>query len=85
MAKKLIDAGTDLIIGHHPHRLQPVEIHKGKVIAYSLGNFIFDNPSIASCRTIILWVEIDKDKNISYKEIPCQMKNAQSFPKASES
>ena len=40
-AHKLIDAGADLIIGHHPHVLQGVEYYKGKVICYSLGNFSF--------------------------------------------
>lgn len=37
-----IDAGADLVIGNHPHRIQGVEIYKGKVIAYSHGNFVFD-------------------------------------------
>jgi poly-gamma-glutamate synthesis protein (capsule biosynthesis protein) len=37
-----IDSGADLVVGHHPHWIQPVEIYKGKVILYSLGNFIFD-------------------------------------------
>jgi len=41
MARELIDAGADLIVGHHPHVLQPVEQYKGKYIAYSLGNFVF--------------------------------------------
>ncbi len=36
-----IDAGADLVIGHHPHVLQGVEEYKGKMIAYSLGNFCF--------------------------------------------
>ncbi|RJP75083.1 MAG: CapA family protein [Desulfobacteraceae bacterium] len=39
IAKKLIDAGADLIIGHHSHSFQPFEIYKGKYIFYSLGNF----------------------------------------------
>jgi poly-gamma-glutamate capsule biosynthesis protein CapA/YwtB (metallophosphatase superfamily)/uncharacterized membrane protein (UPF0127 family) len=39
-----IDAGVDMVIGHHPHVLQPLEIYKGKYIFYSLGNFIFDQP-----------------------------------------
>lgn len=42
IAHKLIDNGVDLIIGHHPHVIQPVEIYKNKAIFYSLGNFIFD-------------------------------------------
>ena len=35
----LIDAGADVIVGHHPHSLQEVEIYRGKPIFYSLGNF----------------------------------------------
>jgi len=42
IAYKLIDNGADLIIGHHPHVIQPVEIYKNKAIFYSLGNFVFD-------------------------------------------
>ena len=37
----LIDAGADVIIGHHPHSLQEIEIYQGKPIFYSLGNFVF--------------------------------------------
>ncbi len=37
-----IDAGAELVIGHHPHVLQRVEKYKGKYIMYSLGNFVFD-------------------------------------------
>lgn len=40
-AHKLIDAGADMIIGHHPHTIQGVELYKGKYICYSLGNFSF--------------------------------------------
>ena len=36
-----IDAGADLVIGHHPHVLQEIEIYNGKLIFYSLGNFSF--------------------------------------------
>jgi poly-gamma-glutamate synthesis protein (capsule biosynthesis protein) len=38
----MIDAGASLIIGHHPHTPQPLERYHGGVIAYSLGNFVFD-------------------------------------------
>jgi gamma-polyglutamate biosynthesis protein CapA len=38
----LIDAGADVIIGHHPHVTEEKEVYKGKDIYYSLGNFIFD-------------------------------------------
>lgn len=42
LARKFIDAGADMIIGAHPHVVQEIEIYKGKLIAYSLGNFVFD-------------------------------------------
>lgn len=37
----LIEAGADVIVGHHPHSLQAVEVYRGKPIFYSLGNFVF--------------------------------------------
>lgn len=42
MARLAIDSGADLVVGHHPHVVEPLEEYKGKYIAYSLGNFIFD-------------------------------------------
>jgi poly-gamma-glutamate synthesis protein (capsule biosynthesis protein) len=41
-ARKLIEKGVSLIIGHHPHVLQGVERYRSGVIVYSLGNFVFD-------------------------------------------
>lgn len=40
LAHKLIDAGADIIIGHHPHCIQPIEVYNGHYIYYSIGNFI---------------------------------------------
>lgn len=37
----LIDNGADLILGHHPHVIEPIEIYKGKTIVYSLANFSY--------------------------------------------
>jgi len=42
MAHTFIDLGADLIIGAHPHIVQPVEIYNNRAIFYSLGNFLFD-------------------------------------------
>jgi poly-gamma-glutamate capsule biosynthesis protein CapA/YwtB (metallophosphatase superfamily) len=44
-ARKAIDCGADLILGHHPHILKGIEFYKGKVIVYSLGNFAIEQPS----------------------------------------
>lgn len=42
LAHIVIDNGADIVIGHHPHVMQDIEEYKGKLIVYSLGNFIFD-------------------------------------------
>ena len=42
LARLMIDAGADAVIGGHPHQLQDTERYKGKPIFYSLGNFVFD-------------------------------------------
>ena len=66
-ARSCIDNGADLVIGHHPHIVQRIEKHKDGWIAYSLGNFVFDQGfSEETMKSIILKVII-KDKKI--KEI----------------
>ena len=40
----LIDAGADVVVGHHPHYVQGIELYNGKLIFYSLGNFVFYQP-----------------------------------------
>jgi poly-gamma-glutamate synthesis protein (capsule biosynthesis protein) len=42
LGRALIDAGVDVVVGAHPHWVQPVEEYQGKLIFYSLGNFVFD-------------------------------------------
>jgi LAS superfamily LD-carboxypeptidase LdcB len=42
LAHTAIDNGADMVIGHHPHVIQDIQEYKGKIIIYSLGNFIFD-------------------------------------------
>lgn len=62
----MIDAGADIIMGHHPHIVQGIEIYKNKPIFYSLGNFIFTTSKVDICnKTIMANVEVDKEGNIS--------------------
>ena len=42
LARSMIDAGADAVIGGHPHVTQTVDLYKGRPIIYSLGNFVFD-------------------------------------------
>jgi poly-gamma-glutamate capsule biosynthesis protein CapA/YwtB (metallophosphatase superfamily) len=45
LGRQAIDWGADLVLGHHPHVLQELELRRGRLIAYSLGNFIFGSES----------------------------------------
>ncbi len=54
LGRKAIDWGADLVLGHHPHILQELERYKGKLIAYSLGNFTFGSESDKTNTSIIL-------------------------------
>ncbi len=63
-ARSAIDAGADLIIGHHPHTVQTVEKYKGKYIIYSLGNFVFDQMWSDETRLGAMAEIIFKDKKI---------------------
>ncbi len=51
--KNLIDRGADLIVGTHPHMLQPIERYNGGTIVYSLGNFCFGGNTHPENRTAI--------------------------------
>lgn len=50
MAHAIIDYGADIYVGHHPHRLQPIEEYNGKYILYSLSNFSFGGQPYLSDR-----------------------------------
>lgn len=80
LAKKLIDGGADVIMGHHPHVLQGVQIYKGKPIFYSLGNFVFGTKSEVTANTIIAQVNfVDKEIN-NIKIIPCSIVGGRPIP-----
>lgn len=55
VAHAAIDAGADLILGHHPHVLKAIEVYRGKVIFYSLGNFAMDSHSAVGKRNDPVW------------------------------
>lgn len=44
LGRALIDAGADVVCGHHSHTLHPIEIYRDRPIFYSLGNFLFERP-----------------------------------------
>lgn len=54
VAHQLIEGGVDMVIGHHPHVLQGIEQHADGLIAYSLGNFLFEYTALAPRLTGVL-------------------------------
>ena len=61
LAHRMIDAGVDLIVGHHPHVIQPIEIYKGKHIFYSLGNFILPQTFYADKKLVYRQQEVKNE------------------------
>ena len=67
-APELVDAGADLVIGDHPHCLQPIGVIRGVPVIYSLGNFWFNSKTID---TGMVEVVIDQTGIVSYQFVPC--------------
>lgn len=65
IARQIIEEGVDIILGHHSHTFQPVEIHDNGVIAYSLGNFIFHQWRPMNVESGILTITIVDQTNSS--------------------
>lgn len=74
MAHQYIDAGADAVIGAHPHVMQGLEYYKDKVIAYSLGNFIF---TTRTGNTAMLRINFSADGTQKAQLVPV---DASSFP-----
>lgn len=72
-AHQIIDAGADVILGHHPHVIQPIEIYNNKVIFYSLGNFLFDQTfSVATQQGLGVNIVL-KDDRVTYLLFPTEI------------
>lgn len=56
-AHAAINAGADLVLGHHPHTLEGIEVYKGKPILYSMGNFVFDQKEGERMESAVFQIE----------------------------
>ncbi|MDE6881210.1 MAG: CapA family protein [Oscillospiraceae bacterium] len=72
---RLVDAGADLVIGNHPHVLQPTEVYQGVHILYSLGNFCYGGHRRPENRTVIYQMRLTIDQGAVVSEevtlVPC--------------
>ena len=73
-AHAIIDAGADIIVGHHTHTLQTIENYKGKPIYYSIGNFIFDQTKPINTRTCLVQIKI-APTSVKVETIPVVIRN----------
>lgn len=85
LAHLAIDEGADVVVGHHPHVVQGIDEYKGKIIAYSLGNFCFGgNTHPTEMDTFIFQQKfiLDGKRNITnseYKVIPCRVSSETTY------
>ena len=80
LAKKLIDGGVDIIMGHHPHVLQGIEIYKGKPIFYSLGNFVFGTQGELTSNTMIAQINLVDGQMDNIEIIPFNIRLGRPVP-----
>lgn len=69
-AQAMIDAGADIIFGHHPHRMQPLEMVDGAAVFWSLGNFVWPRISDPSATTAVARAVVNPDGTIEACLIP---------------
>ena len=74
-AQTAIDAGASLVIGSHPHALLPIVEYNGGLIAYSLGNFVFDGFTGLTNATIVLHVTLTPSGVEDYSWTPVMIEN----------
>jgi poly-gamma-glutamate capsule biosynthesis protein CapA/YwtB (metallophosphatase superfamily) len=70
LGRQTIDFGADVVVGHHPHCLQPAELRGGGLIAYSLGNFVFNARSTPQRQTAILLITFRGPRLASARFLP---------------
>lgn len=74
LAHLACDAGADMVVGQHPHTIQPIEYYRGKLIAYSLGNFIFDQRFNEQVRQgFVMRTRLKKLCPVSIELLPCRI------------
>ena len=85
LAHSAIDNGADLVLGHHPHVLEGIEVYKGKNIVYSLGNFCFGGNSNPSDKDTMIFQQTFTVENGELKEdnvtniIPCSISSESGY------
>ncbi|MFK4307391.1 poly-gamma-glutamate synthesis protein (capsule biosynthesis protein) [Bacillus sp. RC242] len=83
LGRAMIDAGADIIIGHHPHVLQSVEVYKQGIIFYSLGNFVFDQGWTKTKDSALVQYNLGANGQAKIEIVPLIIKEGTPRPAAS--
>ena len=75
LGRQAIDWGADLVLGHHPHVLQDIELYKGHLIVYSLGNFVFGSESDRTNWSMILLLTFRGNTLSRVEAVPIDVNN----------
>ncbi len=70
LAHLAVDSGADLVLGHHPHVVQGFEVYKNRLIAYSMGNYVFSPPREISGKTLTLVALLGPGGLVQAKVVP---------------
>lgn len=74
VARRVVESGADLVVGHHPHVAQGVAFLDGGFVAYSLGNFVFDQPfSVETAQGLMLYSLLEDGALKQVRLIPVQI------------
>jgi len=84
-AHALVRAGADVVLGHHPHRIQGIEYYKKGVIAYSLANFVFSPATAGSTDTYILKVKLGNSGIEKASAVPVSIQRGEPRVKSAQS
>jgi poly-gamma-glutamate synthesis protein (capsule biosynthesis protein) len=84
LARAAVDAGADLVLGHHPHVIQGLELYRDRLIAYSLGDFVFDHRSRETGEAFVLRVRLEAGDAPRVEVVPVYLDDSFGIPEVVE-
>jgi gamma-polyglutamate biosynthesis protein CapA len=80
LAKAMVNAGADIIVGHHPHVLQSFDVYKQGIIFYSLGNFVFDQGWTRTKDSVMVQYSLAESGKATINVVPLHIQEATPKP-----
>jgi poly-gamma-glutamate capsule biosynthesis protein CapA/YwtB (metallophosphatase superfamily) len=84
ISRRAIDDGADLVVSHHPHVVQGLEWYRGRLIAFSLGNLLFDQDFLVTYPSALLRVVADRSGIVEARILPVMLVDYRPVPVAGQ-